>query len=69
MNQIFTIRPYLWEGVWVFDDLAVGLVREALISGMPELIRMATTEAGSPNPERGFGALFSKDPFPGATVE
>jgi hypothetical protein len=69
MNQIFTIRPYLWEGVWVFDDLAVGLVREALISGMPELIRMATTEAGIPNPERGFVALFSKDPFPGATVE
>ena len=69
MNQIFTIRPYLWEGVWVFDDAAVGLVREALVYGMPELIRMATAEAGIENPERGFVALFSRDPFPGATIE
>jgi hypothetical protein len=69
MNQIFTVRPYLWQGIWVFDDPAVGLVREALVSGMPELIGMATEEAGIPNPERGFVALFSKDPFPGATVE
>jgi hypothetical protein len=69
MNQIFTIRPYLWQGVWVFDDPAVGLFREALISGMPELIRMVTAEAGIRNPERGFLALFSKDPIPGATVE
>jgi hypothetical protein len=69
MNQIFTIRPYLWQGIWVFDDPAVGLFREALVSGMPELIQMATQEAGIPHPERGFVALFSKDPFPGATVE
>lgn len=68
-NQIFTVRPYLWEGVWVFDDPAVGLIREALVSGMPEMIRMATAEAGISQPENGFVALFSKDPFPGATTE
>jgi hypothetical protein len=69
MNQIFTIRPYLWQGVWVFDDPAVGLSREALVSGVPELIRMATEEAGITNPEQGFVVLFSKDPFPSARIE
>src|SRR5262249_29293735 len=34
-----------------------------------ELIRMATEEAGIANPERGFVALFSRDPFPGGTIE
>jgi hypothetical protein len=68
MNQIFTIRPYLWNGTWVFDDPAVGLVREALVSGMPEMIARATERAGIARPENGFVALFSKDPFPGADV-
>jgi hypothetical protein len=69
MNQIFAIKPYLWNGTWVFDDANVGLFREALVSGMPELIRLATQEAGIENPEAGFVALFSRDPFPGASVE
>jgi hypothetical protein len=24
-NSIFVIKPYKWEGMWVFDDAAVGL--------------------------------------------
>ncbi len=67
-NQIFTIRPYLWEGVWVFDDPARGLDKEALVAGVPEIIELATQQAGIPHPERGFIALFSKDPFPGAML-
>jgi hypothetical protein len=67
-SQIKTIRPYKWEGVWVFDDPAVGLDKEALVAGMPELIEIATAKAGIRNPERGFVALFSKDPFPSAQV-
>jgi hypothetical protein len=64
-NQIMVIKPYLWEGVWVFDDPSTGLEKEALIEGMPEMIQMATAQAGIANPEKGFVALFSKGPFPG----
>jgi hypothetical protein len=27
-NSIFAIKPYKWEGLWVFDDANVGVVRE-----------------------------------------
>jgi pimeloyl-ACP methyl ester carboxylesterase len=67
-SQIKVIRPYKWEGIWVFDDPAVGLDKEALVAGMPELIEMATAQAGIREPEKGFVALFSKDPFPTAQV-
>lgn len=67
-GQIKVIRPYQWEGIWVFDDPAVGLDKEALVAGMPELIEMATAKAGIREPEKGFVALFSKDPFPNAQV-
>jgi hypothetical protein len=67
-GQIKVIRPYLWEDVWVFDDPAVGLDKEALIAGMPEMIEIATARAGIAEPEKGFVALFSKDPFPTAQV-
>jgi hypothetical protein len=66
--QIKVIRPYRWQGVWVFDDPAVGLDKEALVAGMPELIEAATSQAGIPEPEKGFVALFSKDPFPSAQL-
>ena len=32
-NSIFVIKPYKWEGMWVFDDAAVGLVREPFVGG------------------------------------
>jgi hypothetical protein len=67
-SQIKVIRPYKWEGIWVFDDPAVGLDKEALVAGMPELIEIATAQAGIREPEKGFVALFSKDPFPTAQV-
>jgi pimeloyl-ACP methyl ester carboxylesterase len=67
-SQIKVIRPYRWEGVWVFDDPAVGLDKEALVAGMPELLEIATERAGIANPEKGFVVLFSKDPFPTAQV-
>jgi len=27
-NAIFVIKPYKWEGMWVFDDPNVGLVKD-----------------------------------------
>lgn len=67
-NQINAIKPYMWEGLWVFDDPSVGLEKEALIAGMPEMILHACAASGISNPEKGFLALFSKDPFPGAKI-
>jgi pimeloyl-ACP methyl ester carboxylesterase len=67
-TQIKVIRPYKWQGVWVFDDPSVGLDKEALVAGMPELIEAATSRAAVEEPEKGFVALFSKDPFPGAQL-
>ena len=69
MNQIFTIKPYQWNGLWVFDDSERGLLKEALVAGMPELIEKVTRYAGIANPQYGFLALFSSAPFPGGNVE
>ncbi len=64
MNQIFTIKPYRWNGPWVFDDPERGLIREALVAGVPEFIEKATQLAAIPNPELGILVLFSSDLFP-----
>jgi hypothetical protein len=65
-NSIFVIKPYLWNGMWVFDDAAVGLVREPFVGGVPEMIRRATR--GIPNAEQGFVAVFSAGYFPDAPI-
>lgn len=38
MNSIIAIHPYVYEGVWVFDDPAVGLVQEPFVSGADDII-------------------------------
>ena len=37
-NAIMVIKPYLWNGMWVFDDEAVGLRREPFVAGMDAII-------------------------------
>ena len=66
-NQLFVIHPYLDQGTWVFDDPARDLVKEPFVMGIPEMIEKATI--GIPNADRGFTAVFSAQPFPGATLE
>ncbi len=63
-NAIMVIKPYLWNGMWVFDDEAVGLRREPFVSGMDAMIENATADI--PNAAQGFLAVFSAGPFPGA---
>src|SRR5437868_4658117 len=63
-NAMHVIKPYRWNGTWVFDDPAVGLVREPFVCGIPEMIDDAVRQV--PQAERGFLALFSAEPFPGA---
>ena len=56
-NSIFVIKPYKWEGMWVFDDPNVGLVKEPFVGGADMMIDVAT--AHIPNASRGFIAVFS----------
>ncbi len=67
MNNIGVIAPYKYEGMWVFDDPAVGLVREPFISGIDSMIDRLV--AFIPDADNGFRLLFSAAPFPGSTVE
>jgi hypothetical protein len=64
MNSLFVIAPYKCEGMWVFDDPAVGLSREPFIAGIDMMIDKVV--AGIPNSDKGFRAVFSAAPFPGA---
>ena len=38
MNLLFVIAPYKYEGMWVFDDPAVGLSKEPFIAGIDMMI-------------------------------
>jgi hypothetical protein len=65
-NSIFVIKPYKWEGLWVFDDPSVGLVRELFVAGTDTMIDVAT--ASIPNAAHGFLAVFSASYFPTAQI-
>lgn len=65
MNSINVIRPYRWEGLWVFDDPAKGLDKEPFIEGMPEIIEYGCSRKGIEKPERGFTVYFSAQRMPG----
>lgn len=57
-NSIFTINPYRWMGGWVFDDEAVGLVKEAFVAGADDLLDKISDGRDS------VLALFSDIEFP-----
>jgi hypothetical protein len=64
MNALLVIAPYRYQGTWVFDDLAVGLLREPFVAGIDTMIDKAV--ANIPNAEKGFRAIFSAQQFPGS---
>ncbi len=64
-NSIMVLMPYRAAGTWVFDDSAVGLVREPFVAGIPEMIDDMVKEI--PDAGKGFRLLFSTQPFPGYT--
>ena len=61
------IVPYKYEGMWVFDDPAVGLTREPFIAGIDVMIDKLV--ARIPDAQRGFRAIFSAALFPGYDVK
>lgn len=67
MNSIFVIKPYLWQGMWVFDDPNVDLVREPFVAGADTMIDVAAAKI--PNAADGFLMVFSAAPFPDAQIE
>ena len=67
MNTLMVIAPYKYEGLWVFDDQAVGLNKEPFIAGIDTLIDKAT--ANIADPQHGFRAIFSATQFPGANFK
>jgi len=65
MNAIVAIYPYKHEGLWVFDDDRVGLVREPFISGADTIIDQALEAHAIEDGDAGFRLLFSATEFPG----
>ena len=63
-NALRVISPYRFGGTWVFDDEAVGLLREPFVAGIPEMIDRQVGDAGLSG--RPFQVVFSAGPFPGA---
>ncbi|WP_197280674.1 DUF6717 family protein [Bosea vaviloviae] len=66
-NAMIVIRPYLHEGIWVFDDASVGLEQEPFVSGVPEMIEAFVKDI--PNAADGFELTFSAQPFPDFQVK
>ncbi|MFQ5804032.1 MAG: DUF6717 family protein [Candidatus Methylomirabilales bacterium] len=62
-NWMMVIFPYWADGTWVFDDPAVGLVKEPFVEGVPEMINDLVKDI--PDARNGFRLLFSASPFPG----
>ncbi len=63
MNALSVLFPYKYEGMWVFDDPTVGLVREPFVFGIDEMITRLT--GSIPGAEKGFRLIYSSAPFPG----
>ena len=67
MNSLIAIHPYKTQGMWVFDDAAVGLREEPFVSGADTIIDHMVRDL--PRAEDGFTLLFSATPFPGFALE
>jgi hypothetical protein len=69
MNSIMVIAPYRYQGMWVFDDPAVGLSREPFVAGIDTMIDKLVADVGITDAQQGFRAIFSASPFPGHQVK
>ena len=63
MNSILFLSPYKHNGVWVFDDEAVGLIQEPFVLGIDTMLDRMTADI--PDAENGFTLIYSSNPFPG----
>lgn len=65
-DSVLVLHPYRVDGIWVFDDPAVGLEKEPFVAGVTEMIDRLT--ANIDGADRGFRLLFSASPFDGHQV-
>ncbi len=65
-ERVFAIKPYRNLDTWVFDDPAVGLVKEPFVLGADLLLDFLTEEM--PDADKGFLLFFSASPMPGDCV-
>ena len=63
--MVYCIQPYEYQGMLVFDDLRVDLVKEPFVQGTPEILYGLCAEVGIPTPHLGFKLHFSASPFEG----
>ena len=63
MNSILAIHPYKSDGVWVFDDESVGLLREPFLAGADVIIDRRVADFA--DADEGFTLFFSDCSFPG----
>jgi len=68
-NAIFVIKPYKWNGMWVFDDERIGLDKEPFVGGADTMIDAAVELKGIQNADDGFLMIFSAGPFPDADFD
>ena len=68
-NAINVIKPYKWNGMWVFDDERVGLEKEPFVAGADTMIDKAIEIKGIQNANQGFLLIFSEYAFPDADFE
>ena len=68
-NAINVIKPYKWNGMWVFDDGRVNLDKEPFVAGADTMIDKAIDLKGIQNADQGFLLVFSEFPFPDADFE
>jgi len=64
-NSVMTLELYRYHGNWVFDDDNFGLVAEAFVSGMSEIIdKMIIEKFGEDLHEKGCVITISASGFP-----
>ena len=62
MNSLSVIAPYKYEGMWVFDDEQVGLIKEPFVEGADTMIDAMIADI--PDADKGFRIVFSSSAFP-----
>jgi hypothetical protein len=70
-NSIMVLKPYKYLGTWVFDDPSTGLVKEAFVAGVPEILEGLLAANGIPleEGEQGFKLTFAAVAFPGFQLQ
>jgi hypothetical protein len=64
-NSIRAIHPYVDDGLLVFDDESVGLVKEPFVGGADEVLAVLAAGVCGDEWQDGFTILFSDSPFRG----